>query len=120
VQASIAWGAIVWPTALKISILGLIVVAMFFTWRPWCTLFCPLGAIYGLMNHISFFFLRFHQDRCRQCSKCRSLCQRGGSPAREVDASHCVRCMECTNCSAVTLDTFFTAPAKPADLTIQP
>jgi ferredoxin-type protein NapH len=115
VQQSIAAGTIVWPTALKISILVLILIAMFFTWRPWCTLFCPLGAIYGLLNRVSFFFLLFQADRCLECSKCRSFCQRGGPPARVVDASHCVRCMECTNCSAVTLETFFTAPAKQAD-----
>jgi polyferredoxin len=118
VQASIAAGTIVWPTALKLSILALILVAMFFTWRPWCALFCPLGAIYGLMNYVSFFFLRFHRDRCGQCKSCRSLCEGGGTPEGQVDGLRCVRCMECTNCSAVTLETFFTPPpAGRADLT---
>jgi ferredoxin-type protein NapH len=112
VQASIAKGAIDWPTKLKISIMVLTLVAMFFTWRPWCTLFCPLGAIYGLLNHFSFFFLRFHQDQCGQCVKCRSLCKRGGSPERDLDSSYCVRCMECAKCSAVTLETPFTTAAK--------
>ncbi len=115
VQASMAAGTIVWPTTLKITILVLILAAMFFVWRPWCTLFCPLGAIYGLLNHVSFFFLRFHPDRCLDCSKCHSLCKRGGSPEGQVDSLHCVRCMECTDCSSVTLENYFTAAAKPGD-----
>ncbi len=34
---AVAGEEIVWPTAAKLIILGLILVAMFFTWRPWCT-----------------------------------------------------------------------------------
>ena len=83
---------------------------MFFTWRPWCTLFCPLGAIYGLLNHVSFFFLRFHRERCRSATDCRSLCLDGGQPERRVDGLRCVRCLECTRCRAVTVETAFARP----------
>jgi ferredoxin-type protein NapH len=107
---AIAGKPIVWPTALKMAILALILVAMLFTWRPWCTLFCPLGAIYGLMNHVSFLFLRFHRDRCGDCETCRSLCLDGEPAERRLDGLRCVRCMECTNCRAVSLETAFTAP----------
>ena len=71
------------PSMTKLAILVLIVLAMFFTWRPWCTLFCPLGAIYSLLNHVSFLFLRFHRDRCIECADCRSLCVDGG-PAKHA------------------------------------
>ena len=54
VTSAVAGQPIVWPTATKMTILVVVVVAMFFTWRPWCTLFCPLGAIYALLNHVSF------------------------------------------------------------------
>ena len=75
----------IWPSATKITILVVILVATFFTWRPWCTLFCPLGAIYAIFNHVSFFFLRFHPDRCIGCADCRSLCLDGGKAKRRID-----------------------------------
>jgi polyferredoxin len=101
-------------------ILGLIVMAMFFTWRPWCTLFCPLGAIYGLFNYVSFMFLRFHRDRCIGCEDCRSLCLDGGPAERRVDGLHCVRCAECTRCRAVTLETVLSRSDKPSRVDVAP
>ena len=38
---------------LKIVILVVFLAAMLFTYRPWCTMFCPLGASYGLFNYVS-------------------------------------------------------------------
>ena len=113
-RLAIAGEPIVWPTATKITILVLISVAMLFTWRPWCTLFCPLGAIYGLTNHVSLLFLHFHRHRCRDCERCRNLCLDGGRPERRVDGLRCVRCLECTRCRAVTVETVFTPLDKPA------
>jgi polyferredoxin len=106
-QAAIAGKAIVWPTAIKLVILGLFLLATFFTWRPWCTLFCPLGAIYSLFDPISLFFLRFHKDRCKDCDRCRSLCRDCVRPEWRVDGLRCVRCLECTNCNAITVGTVF-------------
>jgi polyferredoxin len=107
-RLAIAGQPMVWPTATKLTILVLVSIAMLFTWRPWCTLFCPLGAIYGLMNHVSLLFLRFHQDRCRDCELCRNLCLDRGRPERRVDSMRCVRCLECTKCRAVTVETALT------------
>ena len=104
----------VWPTATKAGDLVVVVVAMFFTWRPWCTLFCPLGAIYGLLNHVSFMFLRFHRDRCIGCADCRSLCVDGGPAERRIDGLHCVRCAECTSCRAVTVETVLSISNQPS------
>ena len=42
--------SLIWPSVAKLIILIVVVAAMFFAWRPWCTLFCPLGAIYGLVE----------------------------------------------------------------------
>jgi ferredoxin-type protein NapH len=107
-QSAIAGNPIIWPTATKIVILGLILLAMLFTWRPWCMLFCPLGAIYSLFDPVSLLFLRFRRDRCMDCERCRSLCQGGGRPERLVNGLRCVRCLECTKCDAVTVDNVIT------------
>jgi ferredoxin-type protein NapH len=106
---AVAGKPLVWPTAAKAIILVVLLVAMLFTWRPWCTLLCPLGAIYGLFNQISFLFVRFHQeDRCKQCDVCRNLCRDGRRPERRVDSMLCVRCLECTRCRAVSVETVLT------------
>ena len=119
-QLAAAGQPLVWPTAVKLTILIVILAAMLFTWRPWCTLFCPLGAIYGLLNHVSFLFLRFHRERCGQCDNCRSLCLDGGKPERRIDGLRCVRCLECTRCRAVTVETVFARIDKSSGLDISP
>jgi len=103
VRLAVSGEGIVWPSPAKTVIFAVIMVAMLFTWRPWCTLFCPLGAIYGLCNRFSFFFLRFHPDRCNDCDLCRSLCRYHGRTQRRSSEMQCVRCLDCTRCDAMAL-----------------
>ena len=104
---AVAGKPLVWPTAAKTAILLVMLAAMLLTWRPWCMLFCPLGAIYSIFNYVSFLFLRFHRDRCVGCERCISLCQDGAPAERRLDGLRCVRCLECTNCRAVSVETTF-------------
>jgi polyferredoxin len=94
-----------WPSAAKMAILLAVVAAMLFTWRPWCRLFCPLGAIYAVLNRVSLLFLRFHPEQCAGCASCRSLCRAGGRPQERLDGLNCVRCLECVQCQAVSVGT---------------
>jgi len=111
-QLAIAGQPIAWPTVAKMMVLVFTLIAMFFTWRPWCTLFCPLGAIYGLLNHVSFFVLDFHKNRCVGCDPCRNFCLDGGRAKNRIDSLHCVRCLECAQCDAVSVDTIFSTPPE--------
>ncbi|OHB76403.1 MAG: hypothetical protein A2W31_09615, partial [Planctomycetes bacterium RBG_16_64_10] len=95
-RLALARNEMVWPSPTKILILALILCAMFFTWRPWCTLFCPLGAIYGLCNRVSFFFLRFDPQQCNDCELCRDVCHYHGRAERRGSAMRCIRCLDCT------------------------
>jgi polyferredoxin len=105
--ASLAWSGepVVWPSAAKMIILVVIITAMLFVWRPWCTLFCPLGAIFGLSNRIAFFFVRFQPQRCNDCEVCRTLCHYRGSDERRASESRCIRCLECVRCGALSVGT---------------
>ena len=105
VRTAVAGGDVVWPSTIKLTILGLVVVAMFFTWRPWCTLLCPLGAIYGLFNRVSLFFLRYHPTACRACEQCSRLCKYGILPEPGLNVSGCIRCLDCTRCKAISFET---------------
>lgn len=112
-QLAVAGQPIVWPTAAKTIVLVLTLLAMFFTWRPWCTLFCPLGAIYGLLNRTSLLVLRFQPSRCGNCERCRNVCLDGREPEQRIDGLRCIRCLECTQCRAVRVETVFSQKNMP-------
>jgi len=98
-----------WPNAVKISVVVVIVVAMFFIYRPWCVLFCPLGAIFGLFNRVSALFLRFHPAACTSCNLCRTNCAIGILPDKQASDPRCIRCLECSQCppQALTVGSVF-------------
>jgi ferredoxin-type protein NapH len=111
VSSAFSGGGTVWPGPVKLVILVLFLGSMLFVWRPWCTLFCPLGAIFSLFNRTSFLFLRFHPSRCSDCRLCSKLCHYGGHSERRAGNLQCIRCMDCTRCGAVTLSHVF-SPSK--------
>jgi hypothetical protein len=94
-----------WMSPTKTIILTVFLVSILFAWRPWCTTLCPLGAIFSICNRFSFLYLRFRPTKCRNCAVCRSVCLHGGLPQDRVGDLTCVRCLECTGCQAVTLQT---------------
>ena len=100
-RAALSGQPLVWPNALKLGITVLVVTAMFFTWRPWCRLFCPLGAIYGLLNRLSLISLSVDPALCTECGRCARECRYGIDPSVTPNSSRCVRCLECTRCSAL-------------------
>ncbi len=100
---------LVWPSDVKIIIVVLIVAAMFMIKRPWCRIFCPLGAIFGLFNRVSTFFLRIDNGKCVNCVQCRKLCEYGVEPDKNVNDPRCIRCLECVRCppEAITFTSVF-------------
>ena len=107
---AIAGDPIVWPNAIKLTILGVFAIAIFFVRRPWCRLLCPLGAIFAMFNKVSAVFLNLDSDSCTDCKACHKMCEYGGQPEKGVNTLNCVRCLECTNCKpgALKFETIFT------------
>ena len=103
---------IAWPNTVKLTILGLFLIAIFFIKRPWCRILCPLGAIFSLFNRVSAFFLRFNADKCTDCQHCHQLCEYGIEPEKSPNDLRCVRCLECIRCDpgALTLGSIFEKP----------
>jgi ferredoxin-type protein NapH len=108
IQQSIANHAVYWPSVNKQVILAVFVLSMLVLRRPWCTLLCPLGAIFGLCNYVSVVFLRFQPHRCNDCELCRDLCKYRGPSERRGSDLRCIRCFECTRCQALSVKTIFT------------
>ena len=101
---AIAGEDIVWPSVVKLTILALFLIAIFFIRRPWCRLLCPLGAIFSLFNRVSAFFLHFDTDKCTHCERCHKLCEYGIEPESSPNDLRCIRCLECTRCSPDALN----------------
>jgi len=110
----IAGNKVVRPNAVKLTILALFLIAIFFMRRPWCRLLCPLGAIFSLFNRFSAFFLQFDADQCTQCERCHKLCKFGIEPEKAPNDLRCVRCLECTRCSpeALSLGSIFQSTSE--------
>jgi len=81
--------------ALKLAILIATIIGSVIVYRFFCKLFCPLGAIYGLLNKISFYRLYVDQDKCVGCGKCASVCEMDVDPVKKADAAECIRCGKC-------------------------
>ncbi len=77
-----------WKFLLMVSIL----VGCVFIFRLFCRFICPLGALYGLFNKISFFGIKEEKHKCTNCGLCTAHCK--------MDIQHpgdqeCISCGSC-------------------------
>lgn len=79
----------------KLVILAALILAGIVIWRPFCRVLCPLGAFYGLFNHLSLWRLQVDQSLCTGCHACSRRCSVGLVPHKDPNSSACVRCLEC-------------------------
>lgn len=79
-----------WKFLLMVSIL----VGSVFIFRLFCRFICPLGALYGLFNRISFFGVKVEQPKCTNCGLCVSHCK---LDIRHVADQECISCGECVD-----------------------
>lgn len=77
-----------WKFLLMVSI----IVASIFVFRMFCRFICPLGALYGLFNKISFFGVKVKKESCIDCGICTSFCKMDIMHAGD---SECISCGEC-------------------------
>jgi len=64
--------------------------------RPFCRVICPLGAIYGLCNHLSFFKMGFKKSACVYDASCAPVCPVEHRMYHDdPNASRCIRCLRC-------------------------
>ena len=77
-----------WKFLMMVSI----VVGCVFAFRLFCRFLCPLGALYGLFNKISFFGVKVNMDKCTKCNLCVSHCK---LDIHHVGDQECISCGEC-------------------------
>ena len=76
----------------KFLILISVSVASVFIFRMFCRFVCPLGAIYGFFNKISFFGIKVDNSKCTNCGLCVSKCK---MDIKKVNDHECISCGEC-------------------------
>ncbi len=66
--------------------------------RTWCRVLCPLGALLGLIGHISPFG-RLIKGECTECTLCEANCRMDAidkDDFTKTRRSECILCMECS------------------------
>ena len=88
-------GAIGFLFAWKMVILIVTIIASIIIYRPFCRYICPLGALYGLFNKISFYKYKVDKDKCTSCNVCVKKCNMNIKIYKKPNNSECIRCGEC-------------------------
>ncbi|MDF2654811.1 MAG: 4Fe-4S ferredoxin [Bacillota bacterium] len=81
----------------KNAILFLFIFLSVIIYRPFCKYICPLGAIYGLFNRVSFIRLRIDRSRCVHCHACTRACKMNVQVEENPDSMECIRCGSCVS-----------------------
>jgi polyferredoxin len=84
--------------------LGVLIVSSIFVKNVWCRLFCPYGALLGLVALVSPTRIRRDPEACIDCAKCRVACPSHlpVDTARSIRSAECTACMACVSvCPAV-------------------
>ena len=79
----------------KIVILALTLLLSVVIYRPFCRYVCPLGAIYGVFNKISFYRFKVYEEKCTKCGACQKTCKLDIPVWRNPNSADCIRCGEC-------------------------
>ena len=63
--------------------------------RPFCRYMCPLGAMWGLFNKISFVRMKVDNSRCLKCNLCQEVCPMDIKIYEDPNHFDCIRCLKC-------------------------
>lgn len=86
-----------WKVAILIAILFFSIIIF----RPFCRYICPLGAIYGLFNKISFVSYKVDKSKCTKCGFCQKTCKLNIKVYENPNSMDCIRCGECIEACSV-------------------
>lgn len=65
--------------------------------RLYCNALCPVGALLGLISHLSYFKFTIDQTGCNACLNCAGVCKAGciDTDKATIDQSRCIGCFNC-------------------------
>jgi Polyferredoxin len=81
----------------KLGVLIAVLAASGALYRPFCKYLCPLGALYGLFNRVSFCRMEVDRSRCTGCGNCARACPMQVDVLRNINSAECIRCGACAD-----------------------
>lgn len=79
----------------KVLILLITLFSSIIICRPFCRYVCPLGAVYGIFNKISFYRFKIDTEKCTECASCQKICKLDIPVWRNPNSMDCIRCGDC-------------------------
>lgn len=79
----------------KLLILIITLLSSIVIFRPFCRYVCPLGAIYGIFNKISFYNFKIDSEKCTKCGACQKVCKLDIPVWQNPNSMDCIRCGDC-------------------------
>lgn len=79
----------------KLIILLITLFSAVIIYRPFCRYVCPLGAIYGIFNKISFYRFTIDSTKCTGCGACQKTCKLDIPVWQNPNSADCIRCGDC-------------------------
>jgi polyferredoxin len=80
---------------IKLWICAAVIAGSLASYRFFCKFLCPLGAIYGIFNRVSFCRMRADSAKCVECGLCARQCAMGVNPRKTPNSAECIRCGQC-------------------------
>ena len=96
------------------------VVLPFMSKRRWWCLICPMGAVFALLNKISFFRIRMDKDKCIKCNDCAQECRMYAMTPKAIENlkspnEDCIRCGRCIEaCPEEAVDMYWLGTSRKA------
>jgi ferredoxin-type protein NapH len=85
------------------TLIGIIILELFWAPRIWCRSLCPLGGFYQVFGRVGVFRVHIKHDKCINCGKCKDVCLSDpkildpavAGESKAVWAGDCMRCGAC-------------------------
>lgn len=86
---------------IKLGVLAVVLLLAMASSRSFCKVFCPIGAILGPLNLVSFWTVK-PIAKCQECHRCDKYCPANGIPSKHmaqgVPPSRALECIVCHDC----------------------
>jgi polyferredoxin len=97
---------------IKVALLIVFASSSIVARRPLCQTACPLGALYRLFNRFSLVRLHRDTETRTRCDKCLEVCPMEIKVYEGENTGHCIRCLDCSACEAITVTTVLGQAAR--------